>query len=248
MQLTYSTIFILFLAISFAIISPDLAQIALKKEGLIEQISNLILLGGILLWYRERKRSKLHRTVPTLVMTYLALLLLEEIDWGGIYGFHLFQWIFGDLGRENLHNFWNGMSYALFGIPILLWFYSPAFSPARQIAGWFAPYSPNRDARIALLIVILSDLMFTITPWESLAQELAELLIYMLLISPCFERYRELPQGTGTSGQQGSLLPRKITFVASQMDTIRSPLLHFVGVGYAHEVFVLRPVFEERTP
>lgn len=185
---------VLFVSMGVAAYDTPLAFRWLAKEGPVEQVSHLVLVVGVGLWLAVYRRARSRRGFPLVAAAFLALLFLEETDWGAELGFVALSGSIRDLvGASNLHNSWGGHSYVLFALPIFLWF-GATLLPERWRAptlSRIAPYIPSRDARRAFWLVLAFAALTA--PWEEHVQELSELLIYALLATPALDALRSRP-------------------------------------------------------
>ncbi len=143
----------------------------LAKEGPIEQVSHVILLGAVgvwlWLWLRGARQA-------VWVSIYLLVLLGEEIDWGGVYGWHGLAYQLDRLtGDRNLHNAGGGASYLLFAGPLVLYFLGSS--------RWWGCVVPTRRERLGFGVIAVMFLAWNLTPWEAEAQELIEACLYGLI-------------------------------------------------------------------
>lgn len=157
--------------------APTLARRLLAKEGPVELVSHVILLAAVLAWLalvrRTRGRDRLR---AALMAGFLALVLAEELDWGGVLGLPAIGLrLDAAVGHRNLHNATHGASYLLFALPLLLHFAAPA-----RMHGGLAPVA---DERAAFFAVALAFIAWNLGPWESHAQELLEGVLYALLLA-----------------------------------------------------------------
>lgn len=151
---------------------PAALEWLLSKEGLIEQVSHALLALSAGVWLGLGRSSP--RAIPVALAVVSVLLLLEEIDWGAIYGLDgLGDRLERALGDPNLHNVGHGASYALFGVPLVAYFAAPS--------RWLGAYAPTADERLAMLGTGLL-LVQTNGPREALAQEGLEAILYAVLL------------------------------------------------------------------
>ncbi|HEY0135271.1 MAG TPA: hypothetical protein VGB85_14400 [Nannocystis sp.] len=157
--------------------APALARRLLAKEGPVELASHVVLLTAVLTWLALAWRTGGADRLRAALMTgFLALVLAEELDWGGVLGLPAIGLrLDAAVGHRNLHNASHGASYLLFGLPLLLHFAAPA-----RMHGGLAPVA---DERAACFAVALAFIAWNLGPWESHAQELLEGVLYSLLLA-----------------------------------------------------------------
>ncbi len=157
--------------------APASAQRLLAKEGPVEHASHLVLLAAVAAWLWLARRASAGARLRALIMAgFLALVLAEELDWGGVYGWPAIGVrLDAAIGHRNLHNAARGSSYLLFALPLLLHF----AAPARLHAG----LAPVRDEQAAFLAVALLFIGWNLGAWEREAQELLEGMLYALLLA-----------------------------------------------------------------
>lgn len=162
-----------------ALAAPQLAAATLAKEGPVEHASHLVLLAAVVLWVLLAARTGGRpRISAAAVATFLALVLLEELDWGAVYGLPgPGEAIARSLGHRNLHNAASGSSYLLFAVPLAAYF---AWPPGPRP---HAPPAPLRGERLAFLLLAALFLLGNLTAWERQAQELLEGLVYALMLT-----------------------------------------------------------------
>lgn len=159
--------------------SPDTTLALLAKEGPVEHASHLALATATLAWaLAAARREGGERALAATLAGFCALVLAEEIDWGAVYGWPaLGERLAAVFGHRNMHNAARGGSYLLFALPLALYFLAPG-TGLRP-----GPLAPLRDERWAFaLIAALFLLGNQSARWERAAQELLELLLYMLLL------------------------------------------------------------------
>ncbi len=167
-----------------ALAAPQLAASMLAKEGPVEHASHVVLLVAVVLWIllaaRTRGRARLFAAA---LATFLVFVLLEELDWGAVYGLRgPGEAIARSLGHRNLHNAASGSSYLLFAVPLAAYF------------GWpHGPLPPVRGERLAFLLLATLFLLGNLTAWERQAQELLEALVYALMLTIAARHLRARP-------------------------------------------------------
>ncbi|EDM80090.1 hypothetical protein PPSIR1_20724 [Plesiocystis pacifica SIR-1] len=163
-------------------VAPELGLRLLAKEGAVEQASHAVLVVAILAYAVVALRSR--RPLALSLCAFLAVVLLEELDWGAIYAAKdvssAFQARTGDV---NFHNRWGGHSYLLFVLPVPLYGLLP-FYPARlrePLERALGPAAPDRDAAAALLagagLMLLG--LAVMSQREQQLDELNELVVYL---------------------------------------------------------------------
>ena len=173
-----STVLLLMLGLLVLVLAaPALARTLLAKEGPVEFASHVVLLAAVLAWLALAWRaSAADRLRAALMAGFLALVLAEELDWGGVLGVSaLGLRIDAAVGHRNFHNATHGASYLLFALPLLLHFAAPA-----RMHGRLAPVA---DERAAFFTIALAFIAWNLGPWESHAQELIEGVLYGLLLA-----------------------------------------------------------------
>jgi hypothetical protein len=157
--------------------APALARRLLAKEGPVEHVSHVVLLAAVLAWLGLAWRARAWTRLRALGMAgFLALVLAEELDWGGVLGWPAVGLrLDAAVGHRNLHNASHGASYLLFALPLLLHFAAPA--------RWHDGLAPAADERAAFFAVALAFIAWNLGPWESQAQELLEGVLYALLLA-----------------------------------------------------------------
>lgn len=127
-----------------AIVRPQAAAWLCAKEGPLEQLGHVLLLVAVLgwLWAATEARGAERRRERRLCVglgLLCALVLGEELDWGGVLGVTaLSEPLVAAVGRANLHNAWRGGSYVLFAVPLVL---------LVGVVGWRRGDAPGRLPR-----------------------------------------------------------------------------------------------------
>jgi hypothetical protein len=152
-----------------AVIAPEHALRVAAKEGLLEALSHAVLLVGIVAWAVRARIAP--RAVPILAAVVLAVVLAEELDWGGLFGVTLVAEV---TGLENFHNSWGGASYLLFAVPFAVFFALPFTRLAR--------HGPDRGHTFAFAVVMIVAAASALADpvWERALDELNETLAYGL--------------------------------------------------------------------
>ncbi len=150
----------------------------LAKEGPVEDVSHLLLAAGTLVFFG--RGVQLRKLGPWLVGGFLLVLLLEEVDWGLVYGFVQVSSAISDVvGESNLHNSVGGHSYLLFGIPVLLFAIVGLRIPrlGSRIVEWLA-HVPSRSASVALFTLLGLHVHWALGVSEQERDELFETSLY----------------------------------------------------------------------
>jgi hypothetical protein len=170
---------------TLAVLAPELAAALSTKEGPLEHLGHGLLLLAGLGWLRATLRARgddrrSERRLCAALALACVVILGEELDWGGVYGFTtLADVVHGASGRANLHNAWHGASYVVFAaLPLLL----------VGVVGWRRGDAPGRlpgrrDA-IALAILGVASLAGSLVwpTWEPRLDEVVETLLYVGLM------------------------------------------------------------------
>ncbi|MEM9189600.1 MAG: hypothetical protein AAGF12_10525 [Myxococcota bacterium] len=153
---------------------PSLRFLA-EKEGPVEQLSHLVLIGGIVHWAVHGRRQRLRGVV--LICLYLGVLLGEETDWGAVYG------LFHTTGEANLHNRFDGHSYPLFGIPAAALLFATAFARSRSWLERWLEIRAGPSFAVAFFVLAAGSLGIAVAvpTFDTFADELTELGVYLLL-------------------------------------------------------------------
>lgn len=98
------------LYVGLALVAPETWLKLASKEGPLEHLGHALMLSALGVWaavaassFRERRAAA---GVAAVVTTYLAFALMEEVDWGAVYGLDLGHRFIASLtgGSENFHN------------------------------------------------------------------------------------------------------------------------------------------------
>ncbi|MEZ4222875.1 MAG: hypothetical protein R3B13_18175 [Polyangiaceae bacterium] len=136
-------------------------QLRAQREGPLEHVSHVVLLAALGAWgLAARSLRRPSRGIALAIAAYLLLLLLEEIDWGLVYGIDIgFEHLFGvpsfhQTTWKNEH-VWQDKLY-WFGAPVAAW-----FSAAWLWEGLrrYAPAAPTRADSAAFLSILLTFLV-----------------------------------------------------------------------------------------
>ena len=151
--------------------APDVTARWAAKEGPVEHVSHAVLAVALIGW---GLRSVRRRGVAIAVALWCAVVLAEELDWGGVYGVHAIAdlWI-AAVGRPDLHNAWGGASYLLFGVPIL----------GLLALGFWERGGLMRCDALALAVIVGASLVGTVSSEaiEPILDEVSELSLYGVL-------------------------------------------------------------------
>jgi hypothetical protein len=147
---------------------PDEVEPWLAKEGAVEHVGHALLLAAVALFgYLARTRRW-----TLVVACFLALVLGEEIDWGGVYG---------PFRGDNVHNAWGGHSYVLFGVPVAIYFGAPLIPRARarfERRLGTATATPRESACAAAVAAIAVSGSLFLGEHEPAFDEASELALY----------------------------------------------------------------------
>lgn len=126
---------------SLVLAAPELWLRLAAKEGPFEHVGHAVLLLAALGWLRASVRNRARaRLLAIMATSYLVLALLEEVDWGAVYGWNLGHATVERLthGSPNFHNAQTTHS-SLFGWSVV-WMSGPmvAFfgAPLVPLPGW----------------------------------------------------------------------------------------------------------------
>jgi hypothetical protein len=170
---------------------PEGAAALSAKEGPLEHLGHgllsLALLGFLVAMLRARgdDAPRHERWLFAGLVLMCAVLLGEELDWGGVYGWS---------GHGNLHNAWRGASYVAFALlPVVL----------VGVVGWVRGEAPGRLPRrrdaIGLMVLGVASLVGSLAwpAWEPCLDEVVETLFYLglcwVVLRPC--RWRQTVRG-----------------------------------------------------
>lgn len=142
------------------------------KEGSLEVAGEALLVAAALGWlwaaWEARGDARpLERRVCIGLWLTCALVLGEELDWGGA--------LKATIGRPNLHNAWGGASYVLFMLPVAV---------LVGVVGWRRGLEggrlPDRRDAAALALLGAASIGGSLAwpGWERELDEVAELLLY----------------------------------------------------------------------
>lgn len=145
----FSRLFVGMLAAYFAVVlaTPELWLWLAAKEGPFEHLGHMALVVAVALWVGVALRAaRRPRALAIGVALYLGLALLEEIDWGAVYGVDLGHSLVARLtgGSPNFHNAQKshaslaGWSVAWMSAPMLLFFGLP-LTPLSKLWRGLAP-------------------------------------------------------------------------------------------------------------
>lgn len=134
-------------------------------EGPFEQISHVVLLAALVAWVAVALRARTALSMGA--AGYVGLMMLEEIDWGAVYGVNLgHKALDALLGIPALHHhqwdadaIWEDKLF-WFTIPVLAYFALPfALRRRRELLERLAPVAPRPEEGV-LLFVVLGTYMF----------------------------------------------------------------------------------------
>lgn len=161
--------------VGLASLRPSAAASLAEKEGALEHLSHVLLALASIAWAvaAARAQDSIKRERATLVgLSLLCVLLLgEELDWGGVYGWNS--------RGGNLHNAWGGASYLLFALPPLY---------LVGVVGWRRGHGrgrlPRRTDAIGLGILATVSFVGTLgwPRWEAVLDEVGETVFYVGLV------------------------------------------------------------------
>jgi hypothetical protein len=134
-----------------------------EEEGFIEHVSHLALLVALFFWAvaaRSLRGSGRARALAWGVFAYVALLLVEEIDWGLVYGVDIgFKRVFGltSFHQTTWRNdyVWQDKLY-WFGAPMALFFLAPWLG---KMVASFHPAAATRRDSVAFAVVLATFLV-----------------------------------------------------------------------------------------
>jgi hypothetical protein len=142
------------------------------KEGSLEAAGEALLVAAVVgwlfaAWEARGDARRFERCVCIGLLLTCAIVLGEELDWGGA--------LKAVIGRPNLHNAWEGASYMLFALPVVL---------LVGVVGWRRGDAPGRlparrDA-VGLALLGAASLGGSLAwpAWELALDEAAETLLY----------------------------------------------------------------------
>ncbi len=150
-----------------AIDSEGLQRFVRQPESLIEHVSHLVLAAGVVAWIGVAVRIKgstARLVIAVVVAAYVALLLMEELRYGGVYGLNGGRGVlYPIIGKSSLHqsstraatvfhdmNFW-------FALPVLFWFTLPRL-PIARLRAWSEdnPLVPTAVETIVLWLILIT--------------------------------------------------------------------------------------------
>jgi hypothetical protein len=142
------------------------------KEGSLEVAGEALLVAAVVgwllaAWEARGDARRLERWVCLGLVLTCALVLGEELDWGGA--------LKAVIGRPNLHNAWGGASYVLFMLPVAL---------LVGVVGWRrgdeAGRLPGRRDAVALALLGVASIGGSLAwpEWERQIDEVVETLLY----------------------------------------------------------------------
>ncbi|UQA60505.1 hypothetical protein [Polyangium aurulentum] len=185
--------YLLFLVMAFA--APDWTRDLAAKEGSLEHVQHVLLVLGIGAWIVAAFRVSKGRGWAVAIACFLMLVLGEELNWGEVLGITVVsEPLRRSLGQTNVHNYWWGMSYHLFALPLLGLFgagflshFAKERSSRGRLAAWRAAFGdlrPTRDQTLAAGVVAGCTVAFGIamSAWENELDEVKETAVYLLLI------------------------------------------------------------------
>ena len=143
------------------LIAPELVRWAFVKEGPVEHASHVVLLAALVLFARAAWRNRGGaRALAVAMVLYLAFLLLEEIDWGVVYGVDLGgSALQARFGVPNLHNAQPDPPTMF--LSVLFWMAVPILLFAGLgLTGRLAPVAPLRAEGIALFAGMVLTVVF----------------------------------------------------------------------------------------
>lgn len=174
---TFTILTIAAVAVAAGWTSPAITAELLAKEGPAEHASHAVVAAAVVAWLLASRPGG--RAVPLAMAGFLALVLVEEIDWGSVYGWPAVgERVAAVFGHRNMHNAARGSSYLLFALPLVAYYMAPG------TGRWLGRARPIRDERwafAALGALFVAGNMSA--AWERAAQELLELLLYALLLA-----------------------------------------------------------------
>ena len=162
---------------ALALVHPTTAAALAAKEGPLEQLGHWLLVLALFGWlgavWHIRGRE---RWLCAVLALACAVMLGEELDWGGVLGWTpLADAVRDAVGHRNLHNAWKGGSYVLFAIPLAV---------IVGVMGWRrgdAPGPlPRRSDAIGLALLAAASLLGALArpQWEPRLDEVMETLLY----------------------------------------------------------------------
>ncbi|MFY0541503.1 hypothetical protein [Nannocystis pusilla] len=118
---TITVLTIAAVAVAAAWTSPAITAELLAKEGPAEHASHAVLAAAVVAWTLASRAGG--RAVPLAMAGFLLLVLVEEIDWGSVYGWPAVgERVAAVFGHRNMHNAARGSSYLLFALPLVAYY------------------------------------------------------------------------------------------------------------------------------
>ncbi|MCY1007659.1 hypothetical protein OV079_19310 [Nannocystis pusilla] len=118
---TFTILTIAAVAVAAGWTSPASTAELLAKEGPAEHASHAVLAAAVVAWLLASRPGG--RAVPLAMAGFLALVLVEEIDWGSVYGWPAVgERVAAVFGHRNMHNAARGSSYLLFALPLAAYY------------------------------------------------------------------------------------------------------------------------------
>lgn len=194
----------LFFAIGF--FWPDICKELLGKEKWVEHLSDLILIVSVVLSIASLSiKTDKRFTIRVFFLILLLVLLLEETDYGGVYGFNFVENFF--ISHFHVQNFHNRITlplvgqfnlYFIFSWVILLFFFLP-FLGGHKLKEWYYPFCPKKNELAGITIIgFFRNFSFTLSTMGSYHfqsyyfQELYETLVYYILLAIALRGYKIL--------------------------------------------------------
>lgn len=166
------------LTLAVAALAPEWLHSFAAKEGPLELGSHALLLAAVIAYLVRARRAP--RWLPLGVALAAAVVLGEELDWGGVLGLR------GESGVPNIHNAWSGASYLLFAVPWVL-LYGAAFTPEhwelRRRCGEHLPPRDHAGAFVLIAVVGAATVSPGLGAWEAVLDEVTETLLYALVLA-----------------------------------------------------------------
>jgi hypothetical protein len=197
-------------ALAYALFPAPVAA-ALAKEGLVEHASHVFLAVGALALAACALRHR--RRAFAFASAFLLFVLLEETDWGAVYGWTpLADGLRALVGEGNLHNAWGGHSYLVFAIPPAA-FYGPALLPERwasRARAFWMPCPLRRADALALLVLVFVDTAVAHSAGSDAGfDELSEACLYLLLAITALQGLRAGGSVAAPAGADSSRTSRR---------------------------------------
>lgn len=158
--LTVAVLLVVGASLVLRIVWPEaVASVHNDKEGGLEHVSHLVLLLTVPAWALASQRlANAPRVLAGALAAYCLLLLVEEIDWGQVYGIDLgYRWLEGIYGRAALHH--NQARPATMFHDRLMWFAAPAIlwaiaSQSARARAWLEPALPSPELGLTFLLAL----------------------------------------------------------------------------------------------